>query len=229
MSPSPCTLPPTLITIARPPEHRKSFPKIFASALFLITCLYIFFGGSGYISFGDDTEKIITLNLPPGLFPHIVKACLCFSLFFTFPVMMFPVSTLLDKQLALASSRSKTEKLSVVSGSLLRCAEVAVAGVIVTGIPDFAAIMGLIGSTCCMLLALIMPGLIHSQLFKSELSASSKLLNHTLVLVGLVGCLLGTNDALARIRAVGNEDQVPSAGALIETPPCLAGSDSHAC
>jgi hypothetical protein len=35
-----------------------------------------------------------------GIFPHIVKACLCFSLFFTFPVMVFPVSALLERQLS---------------------------------------------------------------------------------------------------------------------------------
>ena len=36
-------------------------------------------------SFGQDTESIITLNLPGGVFPFIVKGCLCFSLFFTYP------------------------------------------------------------------------------------------------------------------------------------------------
>jgi hypothetical protein len=120
-------------------------------------------------------------------------------------------------------------------------------------IPDFAAIMGLIGSTCCMLLALMMPGLIHvifsgfdgtlhsrmplsstpllglklcyacdqwhssrvvtflpvdtlnftttlkARLYKSQLSAASSFLDHVLVVVGAVGCLLGTSDALSRI------------------------------
>jgi len=209
-----------------PPEHRKSFPKIFSLALFVITGLYIFFGASGYVSFGDETEEIITLNLPPGLFPHIVKACLCFSLFFTFPVMMFPVSSLLDKQVALLSN-SKAEKLPFIQGAVLRCVLPVVAGFIVTGIPDFASIMGLIGSTCCMLLSLIMPGLIHSKLFKSGISAWQKLLNHALILTGIVGCMLGTNDALHRIRASSDDDV--SAGALIETPPCVAGSDVHMC
>ena len=32
----------------------------------LITTLYIVFGGLGYMSYGDDTEKQITLNLPSG-------------------------------------------------------------------------------------------------------------------------------------------------------------------
>ena len=53
-----------------------------------------------YISYGNDTEKIITLNMPSGPFPNVVKGCLCFSLYFTYPVMMFPVSTMLDKVLS---------------------------------------------------------------------------------------------------------------------------------
>lgn len=36
-------------------------------------------------SFGPMTNSIITLNLPKGLFPFMVKGCLCFSLFFTYP------------------------------------------------------------------------------------------------------------------------------------------------
>ena len=80
-----------------PKEHRKEFPGIFKSAIFVITMLYMFFGASGYISYGSETEKIITLNMPSGPFPAIVKGCLCFSLFFTYPVMMFPVSALFDK------------------------------------------------------------------------------------------------------------------------------------
>jgi proton-coupled amino acid transporter len=82
-----------------PKEHRKEFPRILKIAITIITMLYMFFGASGYISYGSETEKIITLNMPPGRFPAIVKACLSFSLFFTYPVMMFPVSALLDKLL----------------------------------------------------------------------------------------------------------------------------------
>ena len=40
---------------------------------------YLVFGILGYVSYGSETEKIITLNLPKGIFPNVVKACLCFS------------------------------------------------------------------------------------------------------------------------------------------------------
>lgn len=62
---------------------KSSFRSVFKMALFSTTVLYILFGISGYLSFGPDTEGIITLNLPPGLFPFLVKACLSSSLFFT--------------------------------------------------------------------------------------------------------------------------------------------------
>lgn len=68
------------------PDFRSKFKQIFSGAMMAITMLYIVFGVSGYLSFGPDTRAIITLNLPAGIFPGIVKACLCFSLFFTFPM-----------------------------------------------------------------------------------------------------------------------------------------------
>ena len=48
--------------------------------------------------------------MPPGVFPTLIKSCLCFSLYFTFPIMMFPVSTLLEKQL------SKTRTITYFKG-----------------------------------------------------------------------------------------------------------------
>ena len=94
-------------------ELRSSFKTIFLVAMVVVTSLYIGFGVCGYLSFGPDTEAIITLNLPAGdrgrvspspyftlsflspspppplplsgIFPFIVKGFLCFSLYFTYP------------------------------------------------------------------------------------------------------------------------------------------------
>ena len=67
------------------PDLRHRFPYVLSTALALITALYVAFGLSGYVSFGEHTEKIITLNMPPGSFPLLIKSCLCFSLYFTYP------------------------------------------------------------------------------------------------------------------------------------------------
>ena len=34
-----------------------------------------------------------------GILPELVKSCLCFSLFFTYPVMMFPVVSIIESRL----------------------------------------------------------------------------------------------------------------------------------
>jgi len=177
-----------------PKEHRHEFPKLFKSALLVITTLYIIFGVAGYVSYGAETDKIITLNMPDGVFPSIVKACLSLSLFFTFPVMMFPVSTLLEKLTA-----GKSGALPNSRRLMLRCSLVLVTVFFVILIPDFAIIMGLIGSSCCMLLALILPGLIHLELFKSNLTTTEKMFDYVIIGLGCTGSVLGLQDAIARI------------------------------
>ena len=58
---------------------------VFLYRLTLLVILYITFGVCGYMSFGHTTMQIITLNLPDGIVPNIVRLCLSFSLFFTYP------------------------------------------------------------------------------------------------------------------------------------------------
>ena len=82
---------------------------------------------------------------------------------------------------------------------------VALSGFMVMLIPDFAAIMGLIGSTCCMLLGLIMPGLIHMRLFENNMSTFATILDYAIVALGLMGGIIGTNDALTRIFSGGGD------------------------
>lgn len=193
-----------------PPAHRKKFPQIFRTALLLITTIYISFGVSGYVSFGSDTNRMITLNLPAGIVPNIIKSCLSFSLLFTYPVMMFPVSALIEKFMAMkmSSGDAPLTELTHATRITVRCTLVLISASVVVVIPDFAAIMGLIGSTCCMPLALILPGIIHLKVFKSKNSVVDVIMNYLIVGLGVTGSILGTLDALDRILGNGpNEDE----------------------
>ena len=85
-----------------PDQLRSTFKRLFVQTLVFVTIIYVAFGTSGYLSFGPDTKQIITLNLEPagGIdFAIIVKMCLCFSLFFTYPVMMFPVTKIITPKI----------------------------------------------------------------------------------------------------------------------------------
>lgn len=105
--------------------------------------------------------------------------------------MMFPVSTILEKQLSKGgglspmkgvSSRNvgaqsssirpppcpllTAQRCSPARQNVMRIGLVAVAAVVTVLIPDFSNVMAFIGSTCCNLLALICPPALHLFYFK---------------------------------------------------------------
>ncbi|XP_013395814.1 amino acid transporter AVT3B isoform X1 [Lingula anatina] len=179
-------------------QVRHNFKCYFKLTMVLVTALYITFGGAGYLSFGPETSDIITMNLPKGQsldFAIVVKSCLCLALFFTYPVMMFPVMNILEKRF-LPKAKEKLWQ-----GNLLRLFVVTLTGLIVLAIPNFANLMALVGASCCTLLAFILPGLFHLQIFKGSITRWQKFVDIFLIVLGIVGTIVGTWDALKRLHA----------------------------
>ncbi|XP_035681213.1 amino acid transporter AVT3B-like isoform X3 [Branchiostoma floridae] len=174
-------------------DSKPLFRKIFIFTMFVVTTLYLVFGVCGYLSFGPETNSIITLNLPPGVFPLLVKGCLCFSLFFTYPVMMFPVVQILEKKWF----RDPLKQTFL--GNTLRACLVLTTGMVVLLIPSFSTIMSLLGSTCCALLAFILPGLFHMRIHRESISKCHYALDVFFIVLGVVGSVVGTMDALQRM------------------------------
>lgn len=171
-------------------DLRSKFRDYFVTTIVAITTLYITFGAAGYLSYGPETKDIITLNLPNDggfNFAILVKICLCISLFFTYPIMLFPVFSILEKKLSISSS--------TVLAKFVRLSVVLLTGLIVLKVPNFGQLMALVGASCCTLLAFIMPALCHLVLFRKEEDRSSKMLDYTLIVLGVTGALIGTWDA----------------------------------
>lgn len=175
------------------PEARPRFRPLFKFVLFLVTALYMAFGICGYLSFGEYTMSIITLNLPKGPMPLIVKACLCFSLFFTYPVAMFPVISTIERRMKLDPVKDNNY------GNLIRLIMVLTTGLVVIIIPSFTTLMALVGATCCTLLAFILPGIFHLRIFEGSISFSGRLLDYVLIILGIIATVLGTIDAINRL------------------------------
>ncbi|XP_064404941.1 uncharacterized protein LOC135350143 [Halichondria panicea] len=179
-------------------EMRGNFRWIFTLSLALVTILYITFGVCGYLSFGQETESIITLNLPGGAFPFIVKGCLCFSLFFTYPIMMYPVALILERMFCINKDAVDSNS-AYWKGSVLRTGLVVVSGLIVILVPDFSTLMALVGSGACTLLAFIFPGMFHWVIFKEDISKAGLAFDVFLILLGIIGSIIGIRDALTRL------------------------------
>lgn len=175
-------------------DYRSRFKFIFSLSIFAMTALYILFGVCGYLSFGQETHAIITLNLPTGPMPMMVKGCLCFSLFFTYPIMMFPVVEILERRLGTANNYCK--------GNILRGTIVLASAIVVTIITDFSTIMVLIGATCCSLLAFILPGLTHLKVFRGRLNKMQRIEDYVIIVFGLIGTCIGSMDALRRLGII---------------------------
>ncbi|XP_040571495.1 uncharacterized protein [Lepeophtheirus salmonis] len=177
--------------------YKPNFKKTFIKTIAVVTFIYISFGASGYLSYGHETKDIITLNLPhvDGTidFATLVKVCLCFSLFCTYPVMIFPVSELLEKKFLVSSSSSP------VSGLLIRGGIVTMTGVVVKVVPRFADLMALIGASCCTLLAFIIPASCHLKLFSKEITKKQIMIDYLIFGIGIIGAILGTTDALKKV------------------------------
>ncbi|KAK3856408.1 hypothetical protein Pcinc_037270 [Petrolisthes cinctipes] len=179
-------------------EHvRHKFRSIFVLTMASLTLLYICFGVSGYLSFGPHTMDIITLNLPLGNsavdFAAIVKICLGVSLFFTYPMMLFPVTHLLDKTFGLNAAP--------IRGNIMRLILVCMTGVVVMMVPNFALLMSLIGATCCTLLAFILPASFHLSIFRQRLTKRQRYFDIMLIILGGVGSVIALGDSLKRMNA----------------------------
>ena len=87
-------------------RDRSQFPPLLCRVVGGITLFMALFGIAGYWAFGDETEAPITVNLGHGKAATLVQGALCVALYFTYPVMMFPVWTIAEEKLLhLSTSR----------------------------------------------------------------------------------------------------------------------------
>ena len=171
-------------------RNKRNFTPILVSTVVIISSLYATFGICGYLAFGNETNAVITLNFDGGGgLAILVKVALCLGLFFTYPVMLFPVFEVLQPML-IRGQRLESPQLSQLKGTILRAGIVLVTAVIAAEmqgkknavilpsiislsltlcfLPDFGWFISLIGSTCCSLLAFILPAFFHLCLFRDE-------------------------------------------------------------
>lgn len=177
-----------------PESARSRFRGYFASSLVTITAFYITFGALGFMAYGSNSAEMITSNLvrdPESYidFGMVVKLCLCFSLFFSYPLMLFPLSGMLEERFP----------KSTLTSILIRFGLVLSTAIIIVLFPSFADLLEIIGSVCCSMVAFVMPALCHLKFFSFELNEKQKMLNLSLILVGGTAMTLGVGNLCAKL------------------------------
>ncbi|GMF29120.1 unnamed protein product [Phytophthora lilii] len=116
-------------------QNKRNFTPILVCTVVIITTLYSTFGICGYLAFGNETDAVITLNFEgSGGLVTLVKVFLCLGLFFTYPVMLFPVFEVLQPMLS-CGNKLESPQTNQKKGVLLRAGIVLFTAVVAAGIP----------------------------------------------------------------------------------------------
>jgi proton-coupled amino acid transporter len=165
-------------------QNRAAFPKLLKSVIFGLTVLMCFFGTAGYLAFGDQTLAPITLNLSHAG-GEFVKISLCLALYFTYPIMMFPVHSVLE---GLNTSGNRLVPIPIIRALL-----VVLTACIAYLVPDFGKFLSLVGSSICTLLGFIFPCYFHLATFEmEELKWWQSMLDILLIIGGIGFGIIGT-------------------------------------
>ncbi|KAE8969979.1 hypothetical protein PR003_g4263 [Phytophthora rubi] len=174
-------------------DIKHKFPRILSySMLFLVTLLSVF-AGLVYAAFGQDTQSVVTLNLPSAqdsLATMSVQITYSLALVFTYPLMLYPVVKILEGYL-FPTHRQKGYWRWEKNGFrfALVCLTAAIAYFGKEELDNFVA---LIGGFCSVPLAFIYPCLFHSRLVNE-----GRTLNNIVIAVGIFTMTFATYQAVS--------------------------------
>ena len=187
---------------------REGFPRLLKQVITVITMIMAFFGACGYIAFGNDTISPISLNLR-GESAAFVQFALCLAIYLTYPIMMFPVSDVLED---LFLSESNKPPRTYWPSRSFRLFIVLTTATIAYSLPNFGKFLELVGASICTLLGFIFPCYFHIKVFgRTELKMWEILLDVSVIILGIFFGALGTYDAILKLMEDDEGDLVPEA------------------
>ena len=177
-------------------SDREGFPRLLKQTITGITILMAVFGTCGYVAFGNETISPISLNLK-GESAAFVQVALCLALYLTYPIMMFPVSDVLED--LFLSDRNKPPRRYCPSRTV-RVIIVLITATIAYFLPNFGKFLELVGASICTLLGFILPCYFHLRVFgRKEMKMWELLFNLFIIAVSVFFAFVGTIDAILKL------------------------------
>ncbi|MCO5590806.1 hypothetical protein L7F22_044781 [Adiantum nelumboides] len=166
-------------------EEPLKLGSVMGAAFVLSGAVYAVFAVLGYAAYGENIQQVITLNLPSGIEATLVKAAVSFSLFLAFPLMLNPMSELVERRFA-------RRKVSLG----LRTSIVFIICLMATTIKQFVDLLSLAGSSISCLLGFILPAAVHIKVMKEDVERQYSTLiyaaDYLLIMFGLIFGAFGT-------------------------------------
>jgi proton-coupled amino acid transporter len=72
-------------------QDASHFPPLLRKAMMILAALFSSFGLCGYAAYGPEVRDMITFSIPQNKITSFLRLFYCLGIFFTYPVMMFPL------------------------------------------------------------------------------------------------------------------------------------------
>uniref|UniRef100_A0A8I5TYW4 Solute carrier family 36 member 3 n=2 Tax=Pongo abelii TaxID=9601 RepID=A0A8I5TYW4_PONAB len=196
-------------------KHPQQFSFVLYLGMSIVIILYILLGTLGYMKFGSDTQASITLNLPNCWLYQSVKLMYSIGIFFTYALQFHvPAEIIIPFAISQVS-----ESWALFVDLSVRSALVCLTCVSAILIPRLDLVISLVGSVSSSALALIIPALLEIIIFYSEDMSCVTIAKDIMIsILGLLGCIFGTYQALYELTQPISHSMANSTGLLIPPP-----------
>eukprot|EP00164_Ancoracysta_twista_P015297 GFYU01025237.1.p1 GENE.GFYU01025237.1~~GFYU01025237.1.p1 ORF type:complete len:417 (+),score=97.55 GFYU01025237.1:89-1252(+) len=181
-------------SMAKPDTFETAVNRCYA----FVTVLNVLFGLLGYLLWGQNVQDLVVSNLSAGPVCTVVKVCLIIDLLFTFPVVLAAARETVERAMIYdATPVSWGASLDAVLGiegkrNVVRPVLVLLTGAFAVSIPNFSNVVNLVSGLALSFVGIILPPIIHTQLFKHTMPAWQKALNGAVMVLGLTACVSTT-------------------------------------
>ncbi|KAK5668891.1 hypothetical protein QVD99_004668 [Batrachochytrium dendrobatidis] len=152
-----------ILPIAESMQHPQKFSSVLSWCILLIGTIFITIGTLGYMSFGDQIETVLFLNLPQNPLVNSIQFFYAVAIMLSFPLTIYPVIRITEQKLF--GHYSRTGKSSPVvkwQKNLYRAVLACMLGVISwAGSTSLDKVVSLVGCFACIPLSFIYPALFH--------------------------------------------------------------------
>ncbi|EFB15337.1 hypothetical protein PANDA_009587, partial [Ailuropoda melanoleuca] len=190
-------------------KHPQQFSFVLYLGMSIVIILYICLGTLGYMKFGSNTQASITLNLPNCWLYQSVKLMYSIGIFFTYALQFqVPAEIIIPFVISQVS-----ESWTLFIDLSVRTALVCLTCVSAILIPRLDLVLSLVGSVSSSALALIIPPLLELITFYAEDMSCVTIAKDIMIsILGLLGCVFGTYQALYELIQPINHSITNSTG-----------------
>lgn len=188
------------IGVVLPLENEMRSPEDFGWVLNIgmgiVTTMFITMGLFGYLTFGNQLQGSVTINLPDNALYDAVKIGYAVAMFFTYFLQFYVPIQIMLPSIKMRCPRSMKKPVDY----LFRTAMVLLTCGLAIGIPQLDNFISLLGAVSSSALAIIFPPLLHMMTFKGHgLNCFSVAKDIFIISLGLAGFMFGTYTSILAI------------------------------